>query len=124
MTSTATRNTVKILVADDDPHMLEFVAMALSRLGYEVSTAPDGEAALRAFEQAPRSFHLVIADAVMPRLGGLELLRAVSILSPSTLTLLISGSPELVARTKTAALPKPFAVAALASTVNALLTHA
>lgn len=124
MSSIATNGAIKILVADDDPHMLEFVAMTLSRLGYDVSTAADGEIALRAFEQAPRSFQLVIADGVMPHLGGLELLRAVSRLSPSTSTLLISGSPEIVARTKSAALPKPFAVAALASTVNALLTHA
>jgi DNA-binding response OmpR family regulator len=123
MTASAAKNAVRILVADDDPEMREMVATVLRRLGYHVLTAPDGETALRAFEQALSPFHLVIADAVMPRLGGLELLRAVTNLSPSTSTLLMSGSLEMVSKAESAALPKPFSVAVLASTVDALLTH-
>src|SRR5437899_2858319 len=103
MTGT-TRQKAKILVADDDPIVLELTAAILMRLGYDVLTAPDGEAALKTFEASPRAIQLVIADAVMPGLGGRELLRTITNLSPSTPTLLMSGSPEIVLDPTAAAL--------------------
>jgi hypothetical protein len=121
MTATGTKK-IRILVADDDPIMLQLTTTMLTHVGYEVFTARDGETALKAFAEVPHLIHLVIADAVMPGIGGLELLRAITDLSPSTARLLISGSPTIVSQAAdTAFLAKPFRMDALASRVQALV---
>lgn len=59
-----------ILIADDDPDILELVAFRLTRSGYEVVTAADGEEAVRlARERKP---HLAILDVMMPTMDGYE----------------------------------------------------
>jgi DNA-binding response OmpR family regulator len=60
----------KILVADDEPDVLNLVASSLVRAGYEVLKAEDGERALA----LARSEHpaLVVLDLMMPGLTGLE----------------------------------------------------
>lgn len=61
----------KILVADDEAHILHVVSMKLSRAGYEVVTAMDGEEALElCLAELP---DLVITDYQMPYMTGLEL---------------------------------------------------
>jgi two-component system OmpR family response regulator len=63
----------KILVVDDDHHILEVVRFALEREGHEVIEASDGEAALDLFEtHAP---DLLVLDIVMPGIGGLSVCR-------------------------------------------------
>src|SRR5687768_11210492 len=47
----------------------------LKREGYEVTTASDGEQALAVLQKSPA--HVVVTDLVMPRLGGMELLKRV-----------------------------------------------
>lgn len=59
----------KILVVDDDPSIREILATQLSRLGYEVALAADGEEAVDAFKkEAPDA---ILMDVMMPRLDGL-----------------------------------------------------
>jgi DNA-binding response OmpR family regulator len=68
MTETAERPV--ILVADDDPDILELVAFRLERAGYEIVRASDGEEALqRVSERAP---DLAVLDVMMPKLTGYE----------------------------------------------------
>ena len=62
-----------ILIVDDERHIVEVLAGLLEDEGYAVRRAYDGEAALRAVEAAPPD--LVLSDAMMPRLGGVELAR-------------------------------------------------
>jgi CheY-like chemotaxis protein len=57
-----------ILVVDDDPLFRELYRTALRFEGFDVSTASDGVAALRAIEQNPPS--LVVLDVNMPCLDG------------------------------------------------------
>src|ERR1700730_1430732 len=78
------REKVTILIADDDPTMLELTAMILNRSGYKVVTAQDGEAALKVFKEAQRTIQLVISDVVMPGMRGPQLVRSIKSLSPST----------------------------------------
>lgn len=60
-----------ILVADDETHILNVLAMKLQNGGFEVLTAEDGAEALRlALAERP---DLVITDYQMPHLSGLEL---------------------------------------------------
>lgn len=64
----------RILVVDDDAQMCALLRDILSGAGYEVQSAEDGLQALEKIRQdAP---DLMILDRSMPRMGGLELLRA------------------------------------------------
>ena len=59
-----------VLVADDDPDILDLVTLRLELDGYEVVGARNGEDALeRAFERAP---DLALIDVSMPKLDGYE----------------------------------------------------
>lgn len=63
--------TKKILVADDESHILHVVSLKLRNAGFEVVTACDGQEALElAHAERP---DLVITDYHMPQLSGLEL---------------------------------------------------
>jgi DNA-binding response OmpR family regulator len=63
-----------LLIADDDEDILMLVQLRLSRSGYEVVVARDGEEALQlARERQP---DLVVLDWMMPKASGLDVLRA------------------------------------------------
>ncbi len=64
---------MKVLVADDEAHIVHVLSMKLRNAGYEVITAVDGEEALElcAAEQPD----LIITDYQMPLMSGLELCR-------------------------------------------------
>jgi len=67
----------KILIADDEPDILEIIQYNLVREGYEVITAKDGDEALQKAKQANPD--LVMLDIMMPKKNGVEvcqLLRA------------------------------------------------
>jgi PAS domain S-box-containing protein len=64
----------RVLVADDNADMREYLARLLRSAGYRVTTVTDGQAALDAIRaDAP---DLVISDVMMPRLDGLGLVAA------------------------------------------------
>jgi CheY-like chemotaxis protein len=64
----------KVVVADDDPDILELVAMRLNRLGCDTLRAADGgEALALAREHHP---DLLVLDVLMPELNGFQVLRA------------------------------------------------
>src|SRR5215470_73161 len=66
-------NVTRILLAEDDPHIREIVALQLSIAGYKAIEAPDGLAALeRAAEELP---DLALLDVMMPGLDGYEVCR-------------------------------------------------
>jgi DNA-binding response OmpR family regulator len=64
-----------ILVVDDEPQISEIVTDFLRVAGHDVIVAGDGVLALEAFRR--RHFDLVILDLGLPRLGGLEVARAI-----------------------------------------------
>ena len=63
----------RILLVEDERNLAEGLAYNLRCEGYETAIAPDGEAALRLFEQGPWS--LVILDLMLPLVDGLEVAR-------------------------------------------------
>ncbi|MCH8164442.1 MAG: response regulator [Planctomycetes bacterium] len=66
----------RILVVDDEAHILHVLSVKLGNAGLEVSTAVDGE---EAFEMACQDLpDLIITDFQMPYMTGLELCRALA----------------------------------------------
>jgi len=60
----------RILLVDDEPDILDFVAMRLEAWGYEIITAPDGEKALELLERETPD--LILLDVMMPGKDGYE----------------------------------------------------
>lgn len=69
-------NNIRILAADDDRMIRRIVAVKLSGLGYTVEEAEDGQETLERLENGEIP-DLVITDQLMPRVNGLQLIRAI-----------------------------------------------
>jgi DNA-binding response OmpR family regulator len=88
-------STPTILVADDEEDLRELVTYRLSRSGYNVIGAEDGQAAFEL--AAERTPDLMVLDVMMPKLDGYELtrrLRAEAALSSIPVILLTARSQE------------------------------
>jgi CheY-like chemotaxis protein len=80
----------QILVVDDNPEVLETIAMLLISAGYVVRVAEDGFAALLQLRKMQPD--VMISDLEMPRMSGFELLSVVRRRFPQILTLAMSGA--------------------------------
>jgi DNA-binding NtrC family response regulator len=78
-----------VLVVDDEETMRHFLSRGLKRLGFEVETAVDGQAALDTLAQ--RRFAAVALDLRMPGLDGLAVLARIKALDPSVIVLLMTA---------------------------------
>jgi two-component system, cell cycle sensor histidine kinase and response regulator CckA len=81
----------KILVAEDNDALREAAKEILESLGYQVIAAPDGETAVRVFEQASDSIDLVLLDVVMPHLNGPEAYAQMSAIKPGIPVIFTTG---------------------------------
>ena len=72
----------KILIVDDDPHMLNVLHEMLKHKDYQTSTALNGEAALEVLETD--DFDLVITDLNMGQVNGISVLKKAKELNPGT----------------------------------------
>src|SRR5437867_3526129 len=115
----------EILVIDDEPQMRRLMTRILSGAGHGVHEAKNGRDGIGVFHQVHPA--LVITDIVMPDMEGIEMIRELRQAAPMIPILAISGggsSVYLRAATElgaTAALAKPFDVAALLAVVGRLL---
>ncbi len=64
-----------VLIAEDEPHLVESLTFILGREGYEVTTALDGEAALQRIWASPPD--LVILDVMLPKMNGFDILKKI-----------------------------------------------
>jgi len=78
-----------VLIVDDETNIRRVLAAMLKRDGYEVTTAEDGEKALAAMQRAP--VDVVVTDLVMPRMGGMDLLRQVASAHPDVPVIMITA---------------------------------
>ncbi|MFH1858215.1 MAG: sigma-54 dependent transcriptional regulator [Candidatus Omnitrophota bacterium] len=83
------RGNGRILIADDEPLIRKSLYESLRMEGYDAEMAADGEEALEKISRIP--IDLVIADIKMPKLSGIELLKAVKTKYPDIPVLLITG---------------------------------
>jgi len=78
-----------ILVVDDEVELCRALSKLLRRNGYHVLTASNGEEGLMILRQ--QEVHLVLSDLQMPRMGGIDLLKAAQVISPTTEFVIITG---------------------------------
>ncbi|RKZ18809.1 sigma-54-dependent Fis family transcriptional regulator [bacterium] len=78
-----------ILVVDDEPELCHALCKLLGRNGYDVLTAGNGEEGLASLRQ--HDIHLVLSDLQMPKMGGVELLKAGRVVSPDSEFVIITG---------------------------------
>jgi len=64
---------LSVLAVDDEPAILRAITSILTTAGFGVVGARHGVAGLEAFAKMPEAFNLVLADVVMPRLGGIAM---------------------------------------------------
>ena len=120
-------NSVHILVVEDEPAVRSLIANVLTGAHYWVVVARDGLEALRFIEAEARPFDLIVADLMMPGMGGLALAEHLHQRGALPLVLFVSGySDHAPAELMPygSLLPKPFNAAQLLSSVARTLDDA
>ena len=117
----------RILLAEDDDSMRDFLAKALKRAGHEVISCADGDEGLSVFEGQPDGFDLLLTDIVMPGIDGIELARRAAELDPDIKIMFITGFAAVALNSDSEApknakvLAKPVHLRELVSEVSKLL---
>lgn len=117
----------RILIAEDEPGLLDVLVQLFEHAGFETVGAPDGLAGLQAFERG--HFDLVILDVMMPKIDGFalcEAIRAKSAVPIMVLTALSAEDDQLRAFRLLADdyVTKPFSLPVLLERARALLRRA
>ena len=117
----------RVLLADDDPRVLQVVSRYLDLEGFEMSTVEDGEAAVRVAAADPPD--LIILDIMMPGIDGIEACRRIRAnkSTAETPVLMFSALSEEAGAAADAGadgmLPKPFSLPSLAEAVKSFIEH-
>ena len=118
----------KVLVIDDEANLRKVLAALLRRDGYDVTIAEDGEMGLAEFQK--NGADVVITDLVMPKLGGMEVLRAINAADPEVPVIIITAHGTVDSAVEAIKLgafdyiTKPFDQAELSNVVaKAIRTH-
>ena len=116
-----------VLVVEDQDEVRIFVVELLKGYGYQVLQAANGMEALSLAQSFSGPIHLLLTDAVMPRMTGKELVERLKPLRPDTCVLYMSGHPDNVIAHSGILDPgldyisKPFSPEGLAAKIRAVL---
>jgi two-component system cell cycle sensor histidine kinase/response regulator CckA len=111
-----------ILLVEDEPAVRQLFATALSRAGYNVFEARNGEEAVKIFDQHSAAIDLLLTDMRMPYMGGAELARELRSRKTGLKLICISGYPGAMATAEaTDFLAKPFSRDEMLSKVREVL---
>jgi two-component system, OmpR family, response regulator len=83
---------LRVLVVDDNTMVRESFVELLSRRGYGVAEAEDGERAIGVIRRSP--YQLAIVDVMMPTMGGLEFRQELKTIAPKTKVIFVTGQPD------------------------------
>ena len=86
----------RILLAEDDTSMREYLQRALQRVGYEVEAVGCGTEAMPLLER--ERFDLLLTDIVMPEMDGIELAQKASAIDPAIRVMFITGFAAVALR--------------------------
>src|SRR5436309_4675335 len=122
------RNSVSVVIIDDNPRSLEFLSSALAREGVDIFTASDPEQGIDlVYSHRPQ---IVMTDLVMPNMTGLEVLERIMEFDPATDVILMTAhyttetAVEAIRKGAADYLNKPISVAVLRERVGRLIDAA
>lgn len=116
----------RVLVAEDESSIREFIVINLQRSGYEVSQADNGRAALEAYEAADGDFDVVLLDIMMPEMDGLEVCKRLRNMSQTVGIIMLTAKTQEMDRVKGLLVgaddyvSKPFSPSELMARVDAI----
>lgn len=90
-TGTSLQDQPHILLVDDEAFIRDALELYFESNGFEVSTACDGNSALKIFSEQANSIDLVLLDLVMPGMHGLDVLRNMKKTDPSAQVIIATG---------------------------------
>ena len=117
----------RVLVIDDEPDIRQAVGLLLTRAGFDVLEARNGDEARALSGQHPGPIHLLVTDVVMPKVSGRQLADALAARFPDLKVLYLSGyTDDAIVRHGVLEegkkfLQKPFTPIALARKVREIL---
>jgi len=85
----------KILIIDDEPHILMMLKKMMEKAGYETDLAANGKEGMEIFQKSPSD--LVITDIIMPEKEGLETIREMKRIHPELKIIAMSGGGKISA---------------------------
>ena len=114
---------IRILLAEDDRVMREYLTRALERSGYSVAAVDRGTAAIPLLQD--ERFDLLLTDIVMPEMDGIELAQKASEMVPDLRVMFITGFAAVTLRAgksmpQARVLSKPFHLRDLVAEVDRL----
>lgn len=115
----------KILLVEDDSTLSFIVQDALTREGFDVVCAPNGESGLKLFKDSNPA--IIVADVMMPRMDGFEMVRLIRLTAPDVPVLFLTARTALDDVVKgfelgaNDYLRKPFQILELVVRIKALL---
>ncbi len=86
----------RVLLVEDERPLLEMIQRMLEGLGYGVTSAEDGDAALAIFQSQPDGFDLVLTDMTMPRMTGDRLALEIQSVRPDVPILICTGYSDKI----------------------------
>jgi signal transduction histidine kinase/CheY-like chemotaxis protein len=116
-----------IMIVDDEPPVLDMLTRLLKKIGYQVLSASSGHAAVELVRQYGKAISLVILDMIMPEMSGSQTYDALREVRPDLKVLVSSGysmeeqARDMLGRGCRGFIQKPFDIAALSSTLRALV---
>src|SRR5437868_10143230 len=122
--ATSAARSPRVLVVDDERSIVDFIRLGLQYEGFQVQTAPDGQAALRMISEFKP--HVVVLDVMMPKLDGLAVAEAIRG-NKDTGVIILSARDEVADRIKGLEagaddyLVKPFAFGELLARIPAVM---
>ncbi len=116
-----------VLVVDDERGVRRFASRILQQDGHLVHEAADGAEALEFIERSAVPVELVVSDIIMPRLNGVELMKALAVTHPSIPVILMSAYAqgelaEMGVVAPCGVVPKPFLAERLLEEVRRCLS--
>ena len=116
----------RILVAEDEDAIRDFIVINLKRSGYEVFDAPNGKIAYEMFEENPTGFDVAILDIMMPEMDGFTLCKKIREKSSSSGIIMLSAKTQEMDKVNGLMLgaddyvTKPFSPSELVARVDAI----
>ena len=124
MNNSQEMTTKRILLVDDEAIVRKTCVRMLTRMGYEVLDAPDGQRAIDLYRQHWQTISVVMLDMIMPEMNGNVIFEQLRAVNPRARVIFSSGYPQddlvdaLSMDSTVAFVKKPFGLKELMDTVH------